>query len=121
MSHEKWNMTRLVMLSAGIFSISGVIFGLFFHPYFLFIPVFVGSMQMIFALTGFCAMAALLSKGGAKHEGRAMNPNICPMKLSLNNLTKEVNKEISNSKEKNILDNTIKQVLSHIIPQKILK
>ena len=90
MPQKKWQTIRIVLLTAGIVSISGVILGVFIHPYFLIIPVFVGSMQTIFALTGFCAMAVLLSGAGVKQDGVKLNSSIEPMKLSLKNARVEL-------------------------------
>ena len=55
-----WTVDRIVFLIAGIFVATFTILGTFIHPEFHWATLFVGSMLMFFAITGYCPMAMLV-------------------------------------------------------------
>lgn len=50
----------LIRLIAGIFVLGSALLGYFVHPYFLFFTMFVGTMLLLSATTGFCPMELIL-------------------------------------------------------------
>ena len=50
----------LIRLIAGIFVLSSVLLGYFVHSGFLFFTMFVGTMLILSATTGFCPMELIL-------------------------------------------------------------
>ncbi len=65
---QNWYLERIIFLLAGVFALGGVIMGHFVHHCFFYLAGFVGLMQIIFALTGFCPMAIFLSRLGVKSK-----------------------------------------------------
>lgn len=59
---SKWSVERTVFLVAGIFVAVSVVFGMTIHAGFLWFTLFVGSMLIFFALTGYCPMAILVDR-----------------------------------------------------------
>jgi len=55
----KGSMIRLI---AGIFVLGSAILGYFVHEYFLFFTMFVGTMLLLSATTGFCPMELILKQ-----------------------------------------------------------
>ncbi len=55
----KGSMIRLI---AGIFVLGSSILGYFVHEYFLFFTMFVGTMLLLSATTGFCPMELILKQ-----------------------------------------------------------
>lgn len=55
---------RIVHLVAGLFVFAGVLLGHFAHPYWLFLPAFVGLNLAQSGLTKFCPLAFVLAKAG---------------------------------------------------------
>ena len=53
----KGSMVRLI---AGIFVLGSALLGYFVHEYFLFFTMFVGTMLLLSATTGFCPMEMIL-------------------------------------------------------------
>lgn len=63
---DSWYLERLTWLIAGIFALSSAILAAIHSPYWLILTGLVGVNLIIFALTGFCLMANILYKLGAK-------------------------------------------------------
>ena len=64
-----WHVTRIVFLFAGTVTLMSVSAAFWYAlPLLLIIPVFVGIMQMVFALTGFCPLAIFLVKFGVPEK-----------------------------------------------------
>ncbi|MBF0559738.1 MAG: DUF2892 domain-containing protein [Nitrospirae bacterium] len=63
---DTWYLERIIWLIAGIFSLSSAILAWLHSPYWLILTAFVGFNLIVFALTGFCGMANILYKLGAK-------------------------------------------------------
>jgi hypothetical protein len=63
---DSWYLERLTWLIAGIFALSSAILAWVHSPYWLILTGLVGVNLIIFALTGFCLMANILYKLGAK-------------------------------------------------------
>lgn len=63
---DRWYLERLIWLIAGIFALSSAILAWLHSPYWLILTGLVGVNLIIFALTGFCLMANILYKLGAK-------------------------------------------------------
>lgn len=61
-----WYMERIIWLIAGIVILTGTILGLSVNKYWFALPLLAGINMVVFALTGFCPMAVLLSKLGIK-------------------------------------------------------
>lgn len=59
---SKWNVERSVFLVAGIFVAVSVLLGMIIHAGFFWFTLFVGSMLVFFALTGYCPMAILIDR-----------------------------------------------------------
>ncbi len=61
----KWSprsALRFLFFFAGFLAFFGGVAGFFLHPLFFIFSIFVGAMQMIFALTGFCPALFFLKK-----------------------------------------------------------
>lgn len=63
---RNWYLERLIWLIAGIFALSSAILAWLHSPYWLILTGLVGVNLIVFALTGFCIMANILYKMGAK-------------------------------------------------------
>ncbi len=63
---DTWYLERIIWLIAGIFSLSSAILAWVHSPYWLILTVLVGINLIVLALTGFCLMANILYKLGAK-------------------------------------------------------
>lgn len=63
---RNWYLERLIWLIAGIFALSIAILAWLHSPYWLILTGLVGVNLIVFALTGFCIMANILYKMGAK-------------------------------------------------------
>jgi len=63
---DGWYLERLTWLIGGSFAFISAVLGAFVSPYWLILTAFVGFNLVVFSLTGFCLMAVMLSKLGAK-------------------------------------------------------
>lgn len=64
-----WHITRVVFLLAGLFALTSVALAtLLSQPWWLAVTAFVGVMQVVFALTGYCPSAMLLQKFGVPEK-----------------------------------------------------
>jgi len=63
---DGWYLERLTYLVGGSMTLLSAFLAWFFSPYWLILTAFVGINLIIFSLTGFCMMAIMLSKLGAK-------------------------------------------------------
>ncbi len=63
---DKWYMERIIWLIAGVFTLTGTVLALLHSKYWLILTGLVGVNLIIFASTGFCIMANILYKLGAK-------------------------------------------------------
>lgn len=68
MSTKNWFLEKTIFLIAGIFTSLSVILGLTLSSGFFYFTALVGLMQIIFALSGYCPMAILLTKLGVKEK-----------------------------------------------------
>ncbi|MDD5055094.1 MAG: hypothetical protein PHZ00_02385 [Candidatus Peribacteraceae bacterium] len=59
-----WHILRINFLMAGLLSAGGTLLGLTLHPAWFALPVFIGAMQIIFALSGYCPSSILLDRIG---------------------------------------------------------
>jgi hypothetical protein len=66
LSTENWYLERVILLMAGTLTIIGVIMALMSSLYWLMLNALVGLNLLVFALTGFCPSAILMSKMGLK-------------------------------------------------------
>lgn len=57
---KRWTVDRIVFLIAGLLVAILTLLGIFLHPGFHWAALFVGSMLMFFAITGYCPMAMLV-------------------------------------------------------------
>lgn len=57
-----WTLERQVRFTAGLLVLSGVLLGVFVHPYFIGLAGFVGAGLMFAAITDTCAMGMMLLK-----------------------------------------------------------
>lgn len=57
-----WALERQVRFTAGLLVLSGVLLGIFVHPYFIGLAGFVGAGLMFAAITDTCAMGTMLLK-----------------------------------------------------------
>lgn len=60
------SIDRIVMAFAGGMILVSVLFSLIHSPYWLFLTAFVGANLLQAAFTGFCPLAVILKKTGAK-------------------------------------------------------
>jgi hypothetical protein len=63
---DQWYLERIIWLIAGVFSLSSAVLAWVHSPYWLILTALVGINLIIFALTGFCLMANIIYKLGAK-------------------------------------------------------
>jgi hypothetical protein len=63
---DGWYLERLTWLLGGAIAFVSALLGAFISPYWLILTALVGLNLMVFALTGFCLMANLLYKLGAR-------------------------------------------------------
>lgn len=63
---DSWYLERVIWLIAGIFALSSAILAWVHSLYWLILTGIVGVNLIIFSLTGFCIMANLVFKLGAK-------------------------------------------------------
>ena len=59
-----WNVQRLLFLTAGLVTLTGVALGAFVSPWFLLIPAVVGANQLLMVSVGWCPMSLLLRRVG---------------------------------------------------------
>lgn len=60
------SIDRIVLAFAGAMILISLALGWYVHPYFLFFTAFVGANMLQAAFTGFCPLAMILKKLGAK-------------------------------------------------------
>jgi hypothetical protein len=65
---KTWYLERLIRLIAGSFVLGSVLLGYFVHPGWLLFTGLVGLMLMVYAVTGFCPLGAILSALGARER-----------------------------------------------------
>lgn len=64
-----WYIVRVVYLMAGIFTgVSSVLVITTGNTSWVFLSLFVGLMQIIFAITGYCPSAIIMDKLGVKQD-----------------------------------------------------
>lgn len=63
---DGWYLERIVFLIAGVMALVSAALAWFVHPLWLILTAFVGLNLVIFGATGFCMMANVLCKLGAK-------------------------------------------------------
>ena len=66
------SIDRIVMAFAGVVILASLALGYYVHPYWFFLTAFVGVNLLQAAFTGFCPLAIILKKLGAK-PGQAFN------------------------------------------------
>lgn len=62
MNTNIWTVERAMFIFGGILTIIFSLLALFVHPKFSYATIFVGSMFIIFATTGYCPAAILAAK-----------------------------------------------------------
>ncbi len=65
---DSWYLERIIWLIAGIFSLASAVLAWVYSPYWLILTALVGINLIVFALTGFCLMANILYKLGARSK-----------------------------------------------------
>ena len=63
---DGWYLERIIWLVAGVFALSSAILAWVHSLYWLILTALVGVNLIIFGLTGFCVMANILYKLGAR-------------------------------------------------------
>lgn len=63
---DSWYMERIIWLIAGVFALSSAVLAWAHSPYWLILTGLVGINLIVFGLTGFCIMANILYKLGAR-------------------------------------------------------
>jgi hypothetical protein len=63
---DGWYMERIIWLIAGLLTLTGTVLALVHSTYWLILTGLVGVNLIVFATTGFCIMANILYKLGAK-------------------------------------------------------
>lgn len=63
---DSWYLERIIWLIAGILALSSAVLAWVHSPYWLILTGLVGVNLIVFGLTGFCLMANILYKLGAK-------------------------------------------------------
>lgn len=63
-----WYLERLIFLIAGIFVLSSTLLVFSGLTNFIYFTGFIGVLLIIFALTGYCPMAMVLSRFGIKEK-----------------------------------------------------
>ncbi len=61
---DNWYIERIIWLLAGVFTLLGLVLGIWVNPNWFFLNFMVGMNQVILSLTGFCPMTAILHKIG---------------------------------------------------------
>jgi hypothetical protein len=72
-STDRWYLERIIWLVAGVFTLGGTLLAWLHSPYWLILTALVGINLIIFALTGFCIMANILYRLGARSCCNAPN------------------------------------------------
>jgi hypothetical protein len=62
-----WHSLRIIFLVAGLLILLSGILGIIFSPWYFLIAIVVSAMMINFSLTGFCPMAFIISRLGAKN------------------------------------------------------
>ena len=57
-----WSLERQVRFTAGLFVLTGILFALLVHPYFVLISAFIGTGLVFSAVTDTCAMGMMLAR-----------------------------------------------------------
>lgn len=63
-----WFLERVMFLVAGILIVTSVALAYYFSPLWLILPAAMGLMMILFALTGYCGSAMLISKLGFRSK-----------------------------------------------------
>ncbi|MFN3396279.1 MAG: DUF2892 domain-containing protein [Thermodesulfovibrionales bacterium] len=63
---DSWYLERIIWLIAGIFALGSALLAWLHSPYWLILTGLVGINLIVFALTGFCLMANIVYKLGAR-------------------------------------------------------
>ena len=63
---DTWYMERIIWLIAGVLTLTGTVLALVHSPYWLILTGLVGVNLVVFALTGYCLMANILYRLGAR-------------------------------------------------------
>lgn len=63
---DRWYLERIIWLVAGVFTLAGAGLSALLSPWWLILPGLVGLNLIILAATGFCLMANVLYRLGAK-------------------------------------------------------
>ena len=63
---DSWYLERIIWLIAGIFALASAVLAAVHSPYWLILTGLVGINLIIFGLTGFCLIANIIYKLGAK-------------------------------------------------------
>lgn len=63
---DKWYLERIIWLIAGVFTLTGTLLAAVHSKYWLILTGIVGVNLIVFAATGFCIMANIVYKMGAK-------------------------------------------------------
>jgi uncharacterized membrane protein YwaF len=63
---DSWYLERIIWLIAGIFALASAVLAVLHSSYWLILTGLVGINLIVFSLTGFCLMANILYKLGAK-------------------------------------------------------
>lgn len=63
---DSWYLERIIWLIAGIFTLGSALLAWLHSPYWLILTGLVGVNLIIFALSGFCLMANIVYKLGAR-------------------------------------------------------
>lgn len=65
---DSWYLERIIWLIAGVFALASAVLAAFHSPWWLLLTGFVGLNLIIFGLSGFCLMANILYKLGARSK-----------------------------------------------------
>lgn len=63
---DSWYLERIIWLVAGLLTMSSAVLAWLHSPYWLILTAFIGTNLVVFAVTGFCIMANILYRLGAK-------------------------------------------------------
>ncbi len=63
---DGWYLERITWLMGGSITLASALLAAFVSPYWLILTCFVGLNLIVFSLTGFCTMAIILNKLGAR-------------------------------------------------------
>lgn len=63
---DSWYLERIIWLIAGIFTLGSALLAWLHSPYWLILTGLVGVNLIVFALSGFCLMANIIYKLGAR-------------------------------------------------------